>query len=624
MSMIQRKEKDTCIKRTNTVSSTNIPSRNNCLYKKDFLKSLQKLPLSISKDGIIKTYISNKSFPLSEKKDNPISITPLKSNINTSLATTSYKKNNIILTNEKTNLSNIENLTLNIEELFLKIKNLFSNCENCIKECEEFIELFNNNFDFILEKITPLEYMPLICNSMNIILISVVVIYCLSYNEKYYIFKFDTNRIFNDCKIIIDIIFEKCRNKSENNFKEKSNSMINLYKNVYNSLNIIISKLNEIIPSISSNFELLIKNIRAKNNKEIYNFYIENIHNLNKNNIPIKEFKLTTNDNNLRDEKNKEIRRFSVDVNKKKPKLEHLENINSINTYSINGMIFPYKKMKNINKRNYNYINGNYTNENSFNNKNIYHTIEGNNVKIIINEDKENYNENKENKFNQLNTEHNNNSILYSIQNSKIKNFYSYTPSYKENSFKKKSYTKNPFTLKIPLIPFLPKKSLTLLINIDNTLTYKLKNSNTILKRKYLNEFLLSLIPYYELISFTYNDKSHSEKIINLIDEKERIFDFNLYKENSTYLNEEYYKDFNKLGRNIKRTIIVEDINNSFGKHNDNTILIKSFIKNEEDEDEDEVLKNLSKILIIIAKNENDDVRKSLKMIQGDIKEKLY
>jgi hypothetical protein len=36
-----------------------------------------------------------------------------------------------------------------------------------------------------------------------------------------------------------------------------------------------------------------------------------------------------------------------------------------------------------------------------------------------------------------------------------------------------------------------------------------------ILKRKYLNEFLLSLIPYYELISFTYNDKSHSEETIN-------------------------------------------------------------------------------------------------------------
>ena len=43
MSLIERKEKDTYIKRTNTVSSTNIPSRNNCLYKKDFLKSIQKL-----------------------------------------------------------------------------------------------------------------------------------------------------------------------------------------------------------------------------------------------------------------------------------------------------------------------------------------------------------------------------------------------------------------------------------------------------------------------------------------------------------------------------------------------------------------------------------------------------
>jgi hypothetical protein len=36
-----------------------------------------------------------------------------------------------------------------------------------------------------------------------------------------------------------------------------------------------------------------------------------------------------------------------------------------------------------------------------------------------------------------------------------------------------------------------------------------------ILKRKYLNEFLLSIIPYYELKSFIYNDKSHSEETIN-------------------------------------------------------------------------------------------------------------
>ena len=61
---MERKEKDTYIKRTNTVSSTNIPSRNNCLYKKDFLKSIQKLPISFNKDGILKSFISNKSFPL--------------------------------------------------------------------------------------------------------------------------------------------------------------------------------------------------------------------------------------------------------------------------------------------------------------------------------------------------------------------------------------------------------------------------------------------------------------------------------------------------------------------------------------------------------------------------------
>ena len=45
-------------------------------------------------------------------------------------------------------------------------------------------------------------------------------------------------------------------------------------------------------------------------------------------------------------------------------------------------MTLPYKKMKSINKRNYNSINNNYKNENSFN-RNIYHTIEGNKVKIM-------------------------------------------------------------------------------------------------------------------------------------------------------------------------------------------------------------------------------------------------
>ena len=121
--------------------------------------------------------------------------------------------------------------------------------------------------------------------------------------------------------------------------KKKSNTMINLYKDIYNSLNIIISKLNEIIPSISKNFELLIKNIRIKNNKEIYYFYHENINNSKKNKNQINEFKLTSNDNNLKEEKVKEIRRFSLDTKKQKPNLEHLENINSINTYTINDKI---------------------------------------------------------------------------------------------------------------------------------------------------------------------------------------------------------------------------------------------------------------------------------------------
>ena len=143
--------------------------------------------------------------------------------------------------------------------------------------------------------------------------------------------------------------------------------------------------------------------------------------------------------------------------------------------------------------------------------------------------------------------------------------------------------------------------------------------NNKIILRNNIIDFLSSLIPYYELISFTYGNKNYSDKILNLIEEKEKYFDFNLYKENSTYLNEEYYKNFDKLGRDIKRTIIIEDIDNNLGNKNDNSILIKSFIKNERDL----ILKNLSILLIKIAKEENDDVRKSIKMYQKEIKTKL-
>ena len=326
-----------------------------------------------------------------------------------------------------------------------------------------------------------------------------------------------------------------------------------------------------------------------------------------------------------------------------------------INAFTINGLVFPFKKIKNKNQRPYNFINQKNIIQSPINN-NIYHTINGmssnSDVKIIIN-NSNNLN-NNDNDYYNINNNYNNNinnednisfenninknrksysqrfncrTIFSPIENNK-KNYVEFYENIqtreipiKKNSFRKNINIRSQISnrIKLPIIPFFTNKNYTLLINIDDTLIHSYKNSNKIIIRNYLNEFLSSLIPYYELISFTYGNKKYSDNIINVIEEKEIYFEYNLYKENCTYLNEEYYKDFNKLGRDIKRTIIIEDIDNNFGNKNDNTILIKSFNKNKNDF----ILKNLALILIQIAKDECDDIRKSLKMYKNEIKNQL-
>ena len=172
-----RKESYSSLSSTKSAVSSKINLKDNkCLYKKEILSTLQKLPDSINKN-LLNKISKNNINNFSEKKDKPIIISPLKNNFTNPFSLSNEKK-------EKNN--SINDITFNIEELFFKIKNLFSNCKNCVKECEELIELFNYNYDFIIEKTYALEYLPLINNSLNIFFISVILIYCLSYNLKYY------------------------------------------------------------------------------------------------------------------------------------------------------------------------------------------------------------------------------------------------------------------------------------------------------------------------------------------------------------------------------------------------------------------------------------------------------
>ena len=187
----------------------------------------------------------------------------------------------------------------------------------------------------------------------------------------------------------------------------------------------------------------------------------------------------------------------------------------------------------------------------------------------------------------------------------------------------KKNNNKNEYNNNNILIPFPPSKPYTLVLDLDETLVNVPKNSNIIILRPGLRNFLHSLLPFYELIIFTTGMKEYADQIINFIENEEKFFSFRLYRQNATWFNENYYKDLNKLGRDIKKIIIVDDKKICMEFQEANGIIIKPFVFNPNNPNDDYILFDLIRILIRIAKEKPDDVRESLKLYREEIYNKV-
>ena len=69
-----------------------------------------------------------------------------------------------------------------------------------------------------------------------------------------------------------------------------------------------------------------------------------------------------------------------------------------------------------------------------------------------------------------------------------------------------------------------------------------------------------TLKPIYELISFTNESKEISDKYLNEIEGNKKFFDYNLYKEHNILIGRNLVKDISKIGRDMKRIIIVDKL----------------------------------------------------------------
>ena len=203
---------------------------------------------------------------------------------------------------------------------------------------------------------------------------------------------------------------------------------------------------------------------------------------------------------------------------------------------------------------------------------------------------------------------------------------------YKKNFEKIQIYQKSPIRsikkeiekekekiskIDIPYIKTPSDKKYSLILDLNKTLAFFDKNSKSISLRNGLFSFLSMLKPYYEIISFSCEPNEITDGIIREIESQKIYFDYHLTREHSILYDNSLVKDISLIGRDPSKIIIIDDDENCFQLNNENGIKISEFNGNN---DSDNSLFELKKILILIYKKNYDDVRVAIKEYANEIK----
>ena len=120
---------------------------------------------------------------------------------------------------------------------------------------------------------------------------------------------------------------------------------------------------------------------------------------------------------------------------------------------------------------------------------------------------------------------------------------------------------------------------------------------------------------YFELIIFSLYSQKIADYIINIIEKKEKYFDYRFYVQHSIVIENEFVKDLKRIGRPMNKIIIVDNYNQNYKLNKKNAINIKSYWGKDYN---DNALSELEKILIKIINNE-EDVRNGLEKYRDEI-----
>ena len=128
---------------------------------------------------------------------------------------------------------------------------------------------------------------------------------------------------------------------------------------------------------------------------------------------------------------------------------------------------------------------------------------------------------------------------------------------------------------KVQSIPFIKtpmKKKFCLVLDIDETIshTLKLNYGGYFLLRPGAIDFLEEVSKFYEIIIFTSSPKKYADKILDKIDTNGNYFSHRLYKHHVLYENGKTIKNLNLIGRDLAKTIFIDNLRSNAKYNLDN------------------------------------------------------
>ena len=159
----------------------------------------------------------------------------------------------------------------------------------------------------------------------------------------------------------------------------------------------------------------------------------------------------------------------------------------------------------------------------------------------------------------------------------------------------------------------------SLILDLDETLVHYIEEENrAYVKVRYgVENFLNDLSKIFEIIIFTENTKDYADIILDNIDPKHTLISYRLYREHIMNNN---IKNIIKIGRDLDKTIIIDNDEECFAMQKENGLKIKTF-NGEEDDRELIYLKN--DLLYLINKTIKDDIKGDIRRFLPEIQKKM-